>query len=211
MISTINHKLLPDITSLEQTCKAISVLDAILSPEWQYRYYSYNSKWDVNEECLQMRDGSGDEMHILFKENNCVINGFSHEYDQGEKANLTKGLPKLFNEFIFEEPIKSIGTTFCVCTENSNSWAVGTLQDEQDNSEEMLQILDANPQTYIDWATEYHEDSFAEDGISFATVRRIYDGEELTKEMVLSVVDDFEDWGQLKDDLLEINYPNNLK
>jgi len=30
--------------------KAISVLDAILSPEWEYHFYAYNSQWSENEE-----------------------------------------------------------------------------------------------------------------------------------------------------------------
>jgi hypothetical protein len=42
---------------MEAICKAISVLDAIICQEWQYRYYSFNSEWDTNEQCLQMRNG----------------------------------------------------------------------------------------------------------------------------------------------------------
>ena len=64
-MSTKNPEALPNIKSLQQICKAISVLDAILSPEWEDRYYSYNSKWDAAEECLQMRNGSGDELFVL--------------------------------------------------------------------------------------------------------------------------------------------------
>ena len=30
--------------------KAISVLAAILSPEWEYHFYAYNSQWSENEE-----------------------------------------------------------------------------------------------------------------------------------------------------------------
>ena len=42
MISTKNYDSLPDIKSLKSTCKAISVLDAILSQDWEYRYYPYD-------------------------------------------------------------------------------------------------------------------------------------------------------------------------
>ena len=207
MISTKDYSLLPDRKSLETICKAISVLDAIISQEWEYRYYSYNSKWNTNERCLQMRNGSGEEMHILFREDGCAINGFAHEYDQQDKTKLTYNLPTIFDDFIFGEPVKSIGTTFCLWTTELKNWQVGQLESFEDNSEEMLNILDGQPQTYIDWATSYFEES----GIPLDTVDRIYSGQTLTKEMVLSIVDELEDWEQLEKDLIEINYPYNFK
>ena len=207
MISTKNFSLLPDRKSLETICKAISVLDAIISQEWQYRYYSFNSKWDTNEQCLQMRNGSGDEMHLLFREDGCAINGFAHEYDQQDKAKLTTNLPSIFDVFIFGEPVKTIGTTFCLWTTEQQNWQVGKIEIYKDNSEEMLNIFDGNPQTYIDWATEYFEESYIESGIPLDTVTKIYSGQTLTKEMVLTIVEELEDWEQLEADLNEIGYP----
>jgi hypothetical protein len=210
MISTKNYNLLPDTKSLETICKAISVLDAIISQEWQYRYYSFNSKWDTNEQCLQMRNGSGDEMHILFREDGCVINGFAHEYDQQDKAKLINNLPIIFNDFIFGEPVNSIGTTFCLWTTELKNWQVGQLENFEDNSEEMLNIFDGQPQTYIDWATNSFEEWYKESGIPLDTVTKIYGRQTLTKDMVLSIVDKLEDWEQLEKDLIEIDYPYNF-
>ena len=209
MISTKDTSLLPEKELLQAVCKAISVLDAILSPEWQFRYYSYNSKWADGEECLQMRNGEGDEMHILFLDSGCAINGFAHEFPQQEKALLTKGLPAMFSEFIFGEPVASTGTTFCLWT-TGGGWEVREISNIDDNSGEMLRILDGNPKTYIDWATEYFEESYKETGIPFETVSKIYKGETLTKEMVLSIVGDMEDWNQLVTDLDEIGYPHRI-
>ena len=211
MISTKNYNLLPDRRSLESICKAISVLDAIISQEWQYRYYSFNSKWSANERCLQLRNGSGDEMHVLFREDGCAINGFAHEYEQQDKSKLTNNLPAIFNEFIFGEPVISIGTTFCLWTTELKNWQVGQLESFEDNSEEMLTIFDGQPQTYINWATEYFEESYKESGIPLDTVTKIYSGQPLTKEMVLSIVDKLEDWEQLEKDLIEINYTYDFK
>ncbi|WP_316845805.1 hypothetical protein [Pedobacter psychrodurus] len=207
MISTKNISLLPDRKSLETICKAISVLDAIMCQEWQYRYYSYQSEWDTNEQCFQMRNGSGDEMHILFREDGCAINGFAHEYEQHDKAKLTANLPAIFDDFIFGEPVASIGTTFCLWTTELKNWQVGQIEDFDDHSEEMLNILDGQPQTYLDWATDYFEESYNESGIPFDTVSKIYLGQILTKEMVLSIVEEIEDWEQLESDLKEISYP----
>lgn len=116
MISTKDYMFLPDTQKLKSICKAISVLDAILSQEWEYRYYSYNNNWSDHEEFFEMRDGSGDQMLVLFTQNDCVINGFAHEYKQQNKQKLTENLPSIFNEFIFGEPVNSIGTTFCLWT-----------------------------------------------------------------------------------------------
>lgn len=207
MISTENYNLLPDRKTLQTICKAISVLDAILSQEWQYRYYSYNNKWTDDEEFCEMRDGSGNQMLILFRQDGCVINGFAHEYKQQEKQKLTKDLPSIFDEFIWGEPVKTTGTTFCVWTTEQKNWQVGQIENYEDNSEEMLNIFDGNPQTYIDWATEYFEESYIESGISLETATKIYSGQTLTKEMVLTIVEELGDWEQLEADLNEIGYP----
>jgi hypothetical protein len=96
---------------------------------------------------------------------------------------LTHNLPVIFNDFIFGEPVTSIGTTFCLWTTELKNWQVGQLENFEDNSEEMLNIFDGQPQTYVDWATEYFEERYKENGIPLATVKKIYCGEPLTKEM----------------------------
>lgn len=207
MIATKDFKLLPSKNSLQNICKAISVLDAIICQEWEYRYYSYNSKWGEDEEFFEMRDGSGDLMNILFLEKNCVINGFAHEFQKNQKSDLTTNLPEMYNDFIFGEPVASLGTTFCLWTNETGNWEVGLIKDYNDNSEELLAIFDGNPQTYIDWASDYFEDSYKETGIPLNTVTEIYQGKILTKEMVLSLVEEIEDWELLEEDLKEINYP----
>jgi len=207
MISTKDYSLLPDSKTLQAICKAISVLDAIISQEWECRYYSYNSEWAENGEFCEMRNGSGDQMLILFRQDGCVINGFAHEFEQEDKRKLTTNLPSIFDEFIFGEPVKTIGTTFCLWTTEQGKWTIGQVENYDDNSEEMLNIFDGNPQTYVDWATDYFEDSYIESGIPLDTVTKIYNGQTLTKEMVLTIVDELEDWEQLKADLNEINYP----
>ena len=45
MISTRKLSLLPPIDQLRSVLQAMAMLDAILSPEWEYRYYSFNARW----------------------------------------------------------------------------------------------------------------------------------------------------------------------
>lgn len=206
MISTKDPNQLPDRITLERIAKAISVLDAIICQDWQYRYYSFNSNWDENEQVLQMRNGEGDEMHILFRNDGCTINGFACEYEQENISNLTYNLPEIFHEFTFGEPIKSIGTTFCLWTIENKNWQVGIIKNHENNSEKMLNVFNGNPQTYCNWAKEY----FDKENISIDTVQKIYNGEILTKEMVLIINNELDDWQQLEEDLAEINYPYNF-
>jgi hypothetical protein len=211
MISTKDLTLLPDNKTLEKICKAISVMDAILSQEWQFRYYSFNSKWDIDERCFQMRNGSGDEMHILFSKEGCAINGFAHEFKQPNKDRLTVNLPERFTEFINGEPVNSIGTTFCLWSNEFNKWEVGEIENHENNSQAMLSIIDGRPKTYIDWAIDYFEGSYKESGIPEDTVAQIYDGQTLVRSMVFSIVDELDDWEQLEKDLIEIDYPYDFK
>jgi hypothetical protein len=210
MISTQDYSALPDAVTLKSLCKALAALDAINSPDWEYRYYSYSADWAEGEEVLTMRDGEGDEMLVLFCADGCVVNGFLHEYDQPDKAQLTRGLPACFDAFIFGEPVNSIGTTFCLWYTPAHGWQTGVLEDEDDGSEELLSIFDGNPETYAEWADEYYGDETDHSPIDVAAVAQVYQGATLTKELVLRIVDEVEDWTQLAEDLQAIGYPYNF-
>lgn len=207
MISTQDFSSLPDAAALKTLCKALAALDAINSQEWEYRYYSYDANWAEGEEALLMRDGQGDEMQILFRSEGCVINGLMHEYNQPDKAQVTRGLPECFDEFMFGEPVNSIGTTFCLWYTPAHGWQTGLLGDEEDGSEELLYIFDGNPETYAEWADEYYGEDTDRSPIDVAAVAQVYQGTTLTKELVLSIMAEVEDWPQLAEDLQAIDYP----
>ena len=207
MISTQDFSSLPDAAALKTLCKALAALDAINSQEWEYRYYSYDANWAEGEEALLMRDGQGDEMQILFRSEGCVINGLMHEYNQPDKAKVTRGLPECFDEFMFGEPVNSIGTTFCLWFTPAHGWQTGVLASEEDGSEELLYIFDGNPETYTEWADEYYGDETDRPPLDVAAVAQVYQGTTLTKELVLSIMAEVEDWPQLAEDLQAIDYP----
>ena len=41
---------LPDVRDLMRLMQSLAILDAILSPEWDYRYSSFNSRWADGEQ-----------------------------------------------------------------------------------------------------------------------------------------------------------------
>jgi hypothetical protein len=208
MLSTQDLSALPAELDLQRVCKALAVLDAIISPEEEYRYHTYDAKWGEGEEVFEMNDGEGDQMLILFAPEGAVINGYADGLEEPDKAQLTHGLPQAFHEFIFGEPVNSIGTTFCLWTEDNQPWQLGKGATDEDGSDELLYILDGHPRTYIDWAQEYfEEDRFHKDGLPVGTVTQLYYGETLTKPMVEALVTHVADWEALRRDLDEINYP----
>jgi len=210
MLSTTNYTALPSAAALQRLAQSLAVLDAINSPDWEYRYYSYNPNWAPGEAVLEMRDGEGDEMLVLFRPEGCVINGFLHEYDQPEKAQVTRGLPEVFDSFVFEEPVASLGTTFCLWYTPAHGWQRGVVENEDDGSEELLYIFDNDPATYAEWATEYYTDETDRRPLTAAAVAPIYHHEVLTKAMVLAINEELEDWTMLAADLQEIGYPYNF-
>lgn len=210
MLSTTNYAGLPSAAALQRLAQSLAVLDAINSPDWEYRYYSYNPSWAPGEAVLEMRDGEGDEMLVLFRPEGCVINGFLHEYDQPEKAQVTRGLPEAFDSFLFEEPVNSLGTTFCLWCTPAHGWQRGVVEIEDDGSEELLYIFDNDPATYAEWATEYYLDETDRRPLTAAAVAPIYHHEVLTKAMVLAINEELEDWVALAAELQEIGYPYNF-
>lgn len=207
MISTTNYAALPPATDLQRLCQALAALDAINSPDEEFRYYSYNPAWSENEAVFEMSDGEGDQLLVLFRPEGCVLNGYLAEYEQPDKAQVTRGLPAAFEEFMFGEPVNSIGTTCCLWYTPAHGWQTGVVENDDDGSEELLFILDNQPTTYAEWATEYYTDETDKKPVTAEAVAPIYRHEVLTKALVLALVDELEDWPRLEADLQAIGYP----
>jgi hypothetical protein len=171
------------------------MLDAILSPEWEYRYYSFNSKWNQGEEMASMRNGSGDEYFILFNASGAILKGFAHESPMTpyryNPPKLWDGLldyvPKEFASFLTEPAFDMESTTFCIWrTYTDKIWQRGKLEfpesEDPDGSEGLLFMLDRNPETYKEWAERYYEEP-----ISAWAVRDIYGHRPLTPELIAAL------------------------
>lgn len=239
-ISTEDLQGIPPISELKNLCKSLAALDAIICRDWELRYYSYQHDWDEkeNEEFFEMRNGEGDHFSILFSKNGAVINGFAHESKMAKweeinieqkgllnkifgkketeiKQIIWKGviedLPPEFKSFIFGEPIKSIGTTFCIWRKNTeNKWNIGQIDFPKDKytdgSADLLYILDNNPSTYRKWALEYYAEHFENIGLKLETVKHIYDSLQITKDKIFELNPAIEDFEELKNDLEKIGY-----
>jgi hypothetical protein len=192
MISTRNLSLLPNIEELRLLLQSLAMLDAILEEKWDYRYYSYNAKWSKNSEVAFMRNGSGDEYFAMFRSNGAIIKGFAHEsimspYGKNPPSvwpNVLDNVPNEFSEFIKEPAYSAVDTTFCIWRMvQESSWQCGKIEfpngKDPDGSEELLAILDGNPETYQAWSEGYYEHP-----VNLDAIKRIYAHNPLTNSLV---------------------------
>ena len=212
MISTKNLSCMQDVPGLQKLCRSIAALELIMAEEFYLRYYSYNLNWSKNEEVFEMNDGRGRYMLILFHPYGSVVSGIDGEFYDFEKnypkiENLTNGLPDIFHEFMYEEPVKSLKSTFCIWSVDGITWQKSDVVDfdSEDGSEEMLSILDGNPMSYVDFCEWYYEKE-----VPIDIVEDIYNGKEITLNMIRRLNSDREDIGNIRAELCEMRYPNTL-
>jgi hypothetical protein len=214
MISTHDLSQLPDIADLKALSQSLAMLDAILSPEWEYRSYSFNAHWSEGEMMASMRNGSGDEYFILFTPAGAIIKGFAHEAPMTPYAfdpphvwpGVLDTVPSVFATFLTEPAFVIEDTTFCVWrTEHDSAWQRGTIEfpddPDPDGSQGLLALLDGDPQTYRVYAETNHERSLTLDA-----VRHVYNRQPLTNALVEALNPD---WllADIAADQAEIGYP----
>ncbi|MFO0822721.1 MAG: hypothetical protein U0792_06305 [Gemmataceae bacterium] len=223
MISTRDLSKLPDIDGLKRLMQSMAMLDAILSPKWESRYYSFNSKWANGEQMGSMRNGQGDDLHSLFTKHGCFLKGFDHEsqmspYRDEEEAQwpgLIETVPNSFDRGLNQPAFSMENTTFCIWRQyGDDRWHRsditfpevklrfdGTPRDP-DGSEWLLSPYDGMPETYLDFAKRYFSRSKT---LTLAYVRHVYDQHPLTAELVEQINPELS-LADLSDDLVEIGY-----
>lgn len=215
-ISTRALDELPDVKRLLGLLQSLAMLDAILSPKWEYRYYSFNARWSEGEQMGSMRDGCGDDLFALFNATGCFLKGFAHEAPMSPYGRRPKrvwpgmfdGVPAEFAACLREPAFTIEDTTFCIwCRYSDVAWQRGVIEfpagADPDGSESLLTALDGKPTTYKVWAEDHYEQP-----VPLAAVRQVYAQKPLTKKLVQQLNPDV----RLEDlvaDMKEIGYPDN--
>jgi hypothetical protein len=190
------------------------MLDAIMTPEWESRYYSFDPAWG-SVQLGSMRNGSGDWFFVWFPgPDSAVIKGFAHEStmtpfkrtNQEPWPGLFDGLPEAlaYARDMQEFPPEEV--TFCIWHEEGGAWKIGAVQlqaggDDPDGSAELLELLDDNPDSYARLAAEYYERK-----LDVAAVRAVYAGEPLSRAMIKKL-NPKADGAQVLKEAAEIGYP----
>jgi hypothetical protein len=146
-------------------------LDAVLSPEWHFRYFSFDPQWSIDEQMASMRDGSGDSYNIVFATGGTVVRAFCHESDlspwQRSDAAVAPGIldgfPGQLRSVIDEPAFRTEGgpatdLTFCAWwTSAAGAWRAGPIEDDGDAVSLLEVVLDETPAAYCRYAAEYFE------------------------------------------------------
>jgi hypothetical protein len=190
------------------------MLDAILCPEWQYRYHSFSVNWAAGEEMASMRDGCGDNYFILFTGAGAIMKGFAHESEAGRRAlefgqplpGALDEVPEEFAGFLLEPAFSMDETTFCLWRRLTDpAWQTGAIEslegEDLDGSAQLLRLLDGDPEGYRAWAEDYFETA-----VMSSAVDHIFRHLPLAKEVVKALNPELS-LADLAEEVSQIGYP----
>lgn len=213
-ISTKNLENLSGINDLKRLLQSLAVLDLIMSPEWEDRYYSFDSHWGESEMMGSMRNGSGDSFNALFDSNGCFFKGFAHEspLSSWREGNLEKWkeilekVPNIFSSAVSEPAFDMDSISFCFWRANDDvSWHCDSPETDEaedpDGSAFVLECVNGNPSIYQDFVGEYYEED-----IPLSPIRHIYSHAVITQD-IIDLLNPEVKLEFIQDGLLEIGYP----
>jgi hypothetical protein len=160
--SILNINDLPSIDEVKKITQALALVDAIIMPEWEYRFFSFNANWDGagREMMASMRDGSGSEYFINFTQGGVAGKVLSDDQLADASASLSH-VPDSFSGFK-SEPAFSLGnaTFFFWRSRDSSVW-----KSSPNNLAcyPLLGFLIGGFKAYLDWAEGYYEKSIDHD------------------------------------------------
>lgn len=211
MISTRNLGELPTIAGLRRLTRSLAMLDAILSPEWDYRYYSFDSAWAAGAQMASMRNGSGDHWFAIFCPAGAALHGLAHEapaYRPDEPwPGIFDGLPAEFHDnLLHERAFTTEQSTFCIWRlADDPRWSCGPVElpagTDPDGSAELLELLAGRPEQYVEFARDYYEVD-----VALADVAALYRHEPLSQALVHRLNPEVA-LESLADDIAAIGYP----
>ena len=212
---------LPGISIIRDRARAMAVLDAIMSPDWESRFYSFDSRWSPTEEMASMRDGCGNDYSVVFSPAGAYARGFDHESPTSPYRvtppvpwpGLFDGMPAAFlhhvTEPAFSDQDGTPRVTVCFWREEADAeWRAGSVEavpagvDDGDSAEWLFDVLaDGRPEAYQEFAEEYYEVT-----VDIEAVRHVYALRPLTQSVVSALNPDA-DLAALDKDLRQIGYP----
>ncbi|MCI3270322.1 hypothetical protein [Streptomyces cylindrosporus] len=191
-------RLLPSVSALRDRCRAMAVLEAILSPEWGDRYHSYDHRWAPGVELASMRDGSGDEYSVVFTPEGTYIRGFAHESPMspyqadGPWPGVVDTVPQPLRGWVTEPafcdehgmPV----VTACLWREPADEvWRTGEVEypddPDPDGANDLFRLLVAPEPLAAEAFREFAEDYYGEP-LDPAALRHVYELRPLTEEIV---------------------------
>lgn len=230
MISTRDLSEMPDIEATHRMMRTLAMLDAVLCPEWEFRYFSFNDDWEPGEKLGLMRNGEGDDWLLFFNLEGAIVKGYQHDAPMAEESpwpGLFDDVPETFEKFLDDPAFLKAQTTFCVwalredggdaagedaevnagenAEENDGPWRRSDFDlpagDDPDGSAELMRFFDGDPATYKAWGDEYFGVP-----LDLEVLRRFYEHEPLVPALVRALNPDA-DLDRVRIEAQEIGYP----
>ncbi|NTV78935.1 MAG: hypothetical protein HGA25_07355 [Clostridiales bacterium] len=148
---------LPDVKECKNKLKQLAAFDAVFSPEWENRYYSYDSLWYEGEEMASMRNGRGEHYFILFTDEKILMKGLERQSkclsmkDFGKDMNL----PEILYQFMEQVAFLPDETSFCIWKFGQGAW--NSITKITENELKILGVLLISPEQYVQWVEDYYE------------------------------------------------------
>ncbi|MFD7411687.1 hypothetical protein [Kitasatospora purpeofusca] len=199
---------LPDPAALRDRCRGIAMLEAILSPVWGDRYYSFDSAWGDGQQMASMRNGEGDDWFMVFSEAGVYARGLDHTAPNAAPRLLPE-VPEAFRAQTVEPAFGGSDSTplATVCfwhgAGGDDGWQAPSAAPT--GGVELFALLAAaDPaEAYLAWAEEYYEPEHLPEPAAIAHVLAL---RPLTA-AVVAAVDPDADLDDLAEDIAEIGYP----
>jgi len=153
-INNINE--LPSINKVKKILQGLALMDAILMPEWEYRFFSYNCNWDEkgNESMASMRDGEGNEYFLYFSDLG-VAGKLLFENQIQNPLSILEKIPDIFESFKNEVAFNLNHTTFFFWRSyQDEKWVVSP---NNLKFYPLLGFIKNSYKGYQQWAENYYE------------------------------------------------------
>ena len=207
--------LLPPIDQLLRRCRALAALDLILSPDWQYRYYSFDSRWSEGQLMASMRDGCGDEWWIVFHRSGwAALKGLGHESPAWSQhrdrlsSALQRAIPTDLTGFSTEPAFRWDTTSFAYYhSADAAAWIrvndITAYSSADAGDAQLLAHLVGQPSDYATFAADYYETDVDE-----RIVAEVFSLQPITT-TILSSLNPSTSLQELSEELYgQIQYPN---
>jgi hypothetical protein len=198
MNSLQNINILPSIEDVRKTSQGLALVDAIIMPEWEYRYFSFDNKWseDGSEMMASMRDGSGAEYFLHFSEQGLVGKVLSEKL-LDDYSSYLDGIPNCFLDFKNESAFNLDNATFFFWKKvTDKNWHTSP---SNINKFPLLGFIVNGVSEYHSWAEEYYEKD-----IDKSVLIDVFTSLSISSDQ-LSILNSDLTMEDIKDDILEIS------
>jgi hypothetical protein len=155
----------PDPRTLGNRAMALAMLDAIICPESQYRYFNFDAAWGDDEQMASMHNGDGDHWFLHLSDAGAALKGYVQELPRGEARAMARQvqrrLPAEFSAFLQEPSFAMDDVSYCYWQRSGElAWSKVEHPDAgrahcSDGSADYLSILLAPASCYYEYATDY--------------------------------------------------------